>query len=43
MYNLSAVKKALAKASGKWQVYLILMEKEELTKAEQEELKGMFK
>ena len=43
VYNLSAVKKALAKASGKWQVYLILMEKEELTKAEQEELKGMFK
>ena len=43
VYGLSAVKKAFAQVSGKWARYTMLMDKEELTQKEQEELKGMFK
>lgn len=43
VYGLSSVKKAFAQVSGKWARYTMLMDKEELTQKEQEELKGMFK
>ncbi|MEE3343409.1 MAG: hypothetical protein VZS44_04910 [Bacilli bacterium] len=43
IYGLSKVQKALAQLTGKWQRYTELMEKPELNKHEQEELKGMFR
>ena len=43
VYGLSSVKKAFAQMSGKWSRYLMLMDKEELTKSEQDELRGMFR
>ena len=43
VYGLSEVQKAMAKVTGKWARYLMLMDKAELSKSEQEELKGMFK
>ena len=43
IYGLSKFKKTVSKISGKWSKYLMLMDKDELTKSEQEELKGMFR
>ena len=43
VFGLSRIKKAFAKISGKWSKYLMLMDKDELSKTEQEQLKGMFR
>lgn len=43
VFGLSKIKKAFAKVTGKWSKYLMLMDKDELSKSEQEEIKGMFR
>ena len=43
IYGLSKAKQAIAKITGKWSRYMMLMEKEELTEKEQEEITTMFR
>ena len=43
VYGISSVKKAFAQITGKWARYMMLLEKEELNKKEQEELTNMFR
>ncbi len=43
VYDEHIFKKAYLQMTGEWNKYLMLMEKEELTEKEQEELKGIFK
>ncbi len=43
VYGISSIKKAFAQVTGKWARYMMLLEKEELNKEEQEELTNMFR
>ena len=43
VYGLSGLKKAFAQVTGKWSKYLMLLDKDELSKTEQEEIKGLFR
>ncbi len=43
VYGISSIKKAFAQVTGKWARYMMLLEKEELNKKEQEELTNMFR
>ena len=43
IYDISNIEKTMAKISGKWSKYLMLMDKDTLTKEEQDELMVMFR